>query len=303
MKKLIKYIKNPLNALIWIMNRKIFKIMPDKEYLEVMYMIEMGKKMNLKNSQTFNEKLQWLKLYDRNPEYTKMVDKYEAKGFVANIIGSEYIIPTLGIYDKFEEIDFNKLPEQFVIKCTHNSGGLIICKDKYKLNIEETKNKINRNLRKNYFYSGREWPYKNVKPRIIIEKYMASEEQEELIDYKFFCFNGEPKYLYVSEGLSNHETAKISFADMEYNRTNFYRKDYQPFSVLPQKPLNFEKMKELARKLSEKLSFMRVDFYEIEGKIYFGELTFYPCSGYISFEPEKYDKILGDMLILPQMKE
>lgn len=297
----LKFMLNPKVWIMILMQKNIIKV-SDRFFLEFLYKMKYKKKIDLENPKTFNEKLQWLKLYNRNPEYTKMADKYEAKKYVANIIGEEYIIPTLGAWDKFEDIDFEKLPNQFVLKPTHTSGTVFICKDKNKLDIEKVRNKMNKCLKRNYFYCGREWPYKNVKPKIIIEKCMSSEKQKELVDYKFFCFNGEPRFLYISEGLSNHSTAKMSFADMEYNMTKFHRKDYEPFKVLPPKPVNFEKMKELAGKLSKDIPFLRVDFYEIEGKIYFGELTFYPGSGYIPFEPEEYDKILGDMLELPKKK-
>lgn len=286
-----------------ICKEEIKKYIPDKIFLKYLYYKRMDKKIDLTCPQTFNEKLQWLKLYDRSPEYTKMVDKHEAKKYVADVIGEEYIIPTLGVWNKFEDIDFNQLPNQFVLKCTHDSGGLVICKDKANLNIKEAKKKINKSLKRNYYYSGREWPYKNVKPRIIAEKYMATAEQKELIDYKFFCFNGKPNFLYISEGLSNHATARMSFANMNYEKTEFYRRDYKPFELLPQKPINFNKMKEFAENLSKDIPFLRVDFYEIEGKIYFGELTFFPCSGYIPFEPEEWDKKLGDMLELPKEKK
>ncbi|MBE5819572.1 MAG: glycosyl transferase [Clostridiales bacterium] len=300
--KIKKVIKNPLWFIIFLNNRG-FYLLGDKKYLRLLYKLEMNSKLDLENPNTFNEKLQWLKLYDRNPKYIKMVDKYEVKDYIEKTIGKEYIIPTLNVYNSFNEIDWEKLPKQFVIKCTHDSGGLIICKDKNSLDIKSSERLINKCLKNKFYYSGREWPYKNVKPRIIIEKYMATEEQPELIDYKFFCFNGNPKLLYVSEGLSDHNTAKISFADMDYKMTEFYRKDYKPFDKLPKKPENFEEMKELAKVLSKDIPFVRVDFYEIEGKIYFGELTFYPCSGYIPFKPEKYDKILGDMLELPKNKK
>lgn len=302
-KKLKKIIYNPDLLLSWTINKGILKWIKDETCLKIKYKAALNQKLNLDNPQTFNEKLQWLKLYDRNTEYTKMVDKYEVKKYVADIIGKEYIIPTLGIWDKFENINFEKLPNQFVLKCTHDSGGLVICKDKSKFNIKEAKKKIMGSLKKNYFYSGREWPYKNVKPRIIAEKYMATYKQKELIDYKFFCFNGEPKFLYVSEGLSNHENARISFANMNYEKTEFYRKDYRPFDKLPDKPTNFDKMKELSKKLSKNIPFIRVDFYEVNGQIYFGELTFFPCSGFIPFEPEEWDRKLGDMLKLPKEKK
>lgn len=273
--------------------------MSDKAYLKLRYNCIMGKKLNLDNPVTYNEKLQWLKLYDRKPEYTKMVDKYEAKKYVADIIGEEYIIPTLGVWDNVNDIDFDTLPNQFVLKCTHDSGGLVICKDKSKLDIENAKNTLNHFLNRNFYSVHREWPYKDVKPRIIAEKYMEDESGKDLKDYKFFCFNGEPKLLYISEGLSDHSTAKISFADMDYNIAEFKRNDFKPFDELPKKPINFEKMKELAKVLSKDRAFIRVDFYEINKKIFFGELTFFPCSGYLPFDPEKYNKVLGDWITLP----
>ena len=296
---MIRFIRK---IVIYLLNKIKFKNIKDETFLKIKYYFVMEKKLNLSEPKTFNEKLQWLKLYDRKTEYTNMVDKYEAKKYVSNIIGNDYIIPTLGIYNNFEEINFDKLPNQFVIKPTHTSGNIFICNDKNKINYKKLKKIINKWLRRKYYYLHREWPYKNVKPRIIIEKYMATEKQPELIDYKFFCFNGEPKFIYVSEGLSNHKTAKISFADMDYKKTEFYRKDYTPFEKLPPKPKNFEKMKELAKKLSKNIHFVRVDFYEIENKVFFSELTFYPCAGYVPFEPEKYDEILGDMLELPKEK-
>lgn len=282
-----------------IRNMRMFRLLSDKLYLIIIYKLRMGKNIDLKNPQTFNEKLQWLKLYDRNPKYTKMVDKYEVKEYIKEKIGEEYLIPTLGVYNNFDEIDFDKLPNQFVIKCTHDSGGLVICRDKKKINLKEAKMKINSSLKRNYYYSTREWPYKNVKPRIIIEKYMEDKEQKTLKDYKFYCFYGEPKFLYVSEGLENHKTAKISFFDMDFNFAGFGRKDFNQFDKKIKKPNNFKKMQELAKRLSTGHTFLRVDFYEINDKIYFGELTFTPCAGFCPFDPEEYDKILGDMLILP----
>lgn len=274
-------------------------IIPDKMYLKILYKYRINSELNLDNPKTFNEKLQWLKLYDRKDIYTSMVDKYEAKKYVANIIGNEFIIPTLGVYNSFEEIDFNQLPNQFVIKCTHDSGGLVICKDKNKLDIKYAKEKINRHLKTSFYYHAREWPYKNVKPRIIIEKYMQNEQDTSLKDYKFYCFHGTPKYLYVSEGLEDHSTAKISFFDMDFNFVEFGRSDFSRFEEKPEKPLNFEKMVELAKKLSKDMIFVRVDFYEINKTIYFSELTFSPCGGFMPFEPKVYDERLGELLKLP----
>ena len=296
---ILKYIKYPPEIILLIDRKtKILHLLPDKIYLKLMFRIKMHKRLNLENPQTFNEKLQWLKLYDRNPDYTKMVDKYEAKKYVADIIGEEYIIPTLGIYDKFEDIDFSKLPKQFVIKCTHDSGGLVICRDKDKLDIANAKKKIENSLKHNYYYHGREWPYKNVKPRIIIEQYMEDYKNSSLVDYKFFCFNGEPQIMYVSEGLENHATASISFYDMDFNEVDIKRSDYKKFEKKPEIPLNFENMKEFSKILSKDIPHLRCDWYEINKKLYFGELTFSTCGGYIPFENEKMDYEIGNMLKL-----
>ncbi len=303
MGKISRYLKHPSNIIIYLTNKNFFDWMPDKIFLRMKYRLIMKKKLNLDNPVTFNEKLQWLKLYDRNPQYTKMVDKYEAKEYVSKIIGGEYIIPTLGVWDKFEDIDFKKLPDQFVLKPTHTSGDVFICKDKSTIDYKRLKKTVNKWLKRNYYSIHREWPYKNIKPRIIAEKYMCTKQINTLTDYKFFCFNGKPRFLYVSEGLDNHKTAKISFANMGYEMERFHRCDYSSFEQLPPKPVNFEKMKAFANKLASEISFLRVDFYEVESKIYFGELTFFPCAGYIPIEPQKYDLELGKMLILPKEKK
>ncbi len=278
--------------------KKFSHIIPDKIYLKIIYKIKLKKKLNLKNPKTFNEKLQWLKIYNRNDIYTKMVDKYEAKRFVSEIIGNEYIIPTIGIFDKWDEIDFEKLPDKFVIKCTHDSGGIVVCTSKKELNICMAKEKIDKSLKQNYFYSGREWPYKNVKPRIIIEKFMEDDSGEPIKDYKFFCFNGEPKIMYMSEGLDNHETASMSFYDMDFKLLSCKRKDYKLLNYIPKKPITFEKMKEYSKLISSNIPHLRVDWYEVNGKLYFGEATFFTNSGFIPFEDEKWDIKLGKMIEL-----
>ena len=259
------------------------KLIPDKMYTKRIYKKMMGKDLNLKNPQTFNEKLQWLKLYDRKKEYIQMVDKYEVKKYVANIIGDEYIIPTIGIYNNFDEIDFDKLPNQFVMKCTHDSGGIVICKDKSKLNIEEAKEKINKSLKNNYYWMWREWVYKNVKPRIIIEKYMEDNKTKDIRDYKFFCFNGKMKMF------------KIDFNRYINHQANYYDKN-KKLKI----PNNIDKMIELSEQLSKNMTFLRVDFYDINGKIYFGELTFCPAAGVGKFIPEEWDYKLGKFIELPK---
>lgn len=272
----------------------------DYLFIKYKYYAKTELKLNLKNPQSFNEKLQWLKLYDRNPEYTKMVDKYEVKKYISNIIGKDYIIPTLGIYNYFDEIDFDKLPNQFVLKCTHDSGGIVICKDKNNLDIKQVKKKINKSLKKNYYYSGREWPYKNVKPRIIIEKYMEDKETEDLKDYKFFCFNGVPKLMFIATDRGKHET-KFNFYDLNFNKLNI-KQHYPNDKRKIIKPKNFDRMIELSKLLSKNIPHVRVDWYEINGKLYFGELTFYHFSGFEAFEPEEWNYKLGEMLKLPDKK-
>lgn len=302
-KSIKKFIKNPGLLFISLGHRGWFHWMSDETYLKIAYRVKMGKRLNLNSPVTFNEKLQWLKLHDRKPEYTTMVDKYEAKRWVADRIGEEYIIPTLGGWNHFDEIDFDKLPNQFVLKCTHDSGGLVICRDKSEFDKEAARRKIEASLRHNFFWGQREWVYKSVKPRILAEAYMEDEiakkmGSEGLTDYKFFCFNGTPEFIYVSCGLENHRTAQISFLDMNWNFAKFRRGDYKPLNSKPPKPLTFMVMKKIARRLSKNIPFVRVDLYEVKGRVYFSEMTFYPCSGFLPFEPEKYDKVLGDKIII-----
>lgn len=287
----------------WFLQSPMAVVLPDKLHIKARYALKMGKKLNLENPQTFNEKLQWLKLYDRKPIYTAMVDKYEVKQYIAERIGEEYIIPTLGVWDRFDDIDFNVLPNKFVLKCTHDSGGLVICKDKSVFDKAAAKKKIEKSLKRNYFLIHREWPYKNVKRRIIAEKYMEDSKTSELRDYKFYCFNGEPKFLYVSEGLADHSTAKLSFLNMDWTFAPFRRNDFQNFDNLPEKPQNYENMCELAGQLSKNIPFLRVDLYEINGKIYFSELTFSPGAGFTKFYPEQWDYTLGEWIKLPEKED
>lgn len=300
MKKIIRYLKHPSNIILYLMNKNFFSWIPDEKYIKIKYRLEMNKRLNLENPKTFNEKLQWLKLNDRKQEYTKMVDKYEAKKYVANIIGKEYIIPTLGIWDKFEDIDFEKLPNQFVLKPTHTSGDVFICRDKEKIDYKTLEKKVHRWLKRKYYYVHREWPYKNIKPRIIAEKYMVDESGTELKDYKFFCFNGKPKLLFVA--VDRPQDTKFNFYDLNFNKLPFMQ-HYKNFNKNVLKPKGFEYMVDFAKKLSKGIAHVRVDFYDINGKVYFGELTFYHFSGFEKFEPEEWDKKLGDMLKLPNNKE
>lgn len=223
-----------------------------------------------------------------------MVDKYEVKNYVSNLIGEDYVVKNLGVWNSFDDIDFSSLPNQFVLKCTHDSGGLVICRDKSKLDLEKAKAKINKSLNRNYYYNGREWPYKNVKPRIIAEEYLENKKDVGLRDYKFYCSDGKVLCLYVSEGLEDHSTASISFLNTDWTFSEFKREDFKPFEKLPEKPEKYEEMLEISEKLSKGYKFLRVDLYEVSGKVYFSEFTFSPCSGYMPFSPAEWDEKLGE---------
>ena len=294
------YLKNPRQIYAFLASRRMLKWMSDKAFLKLAFRMNTGKKLNLKNPQTFNEKLQWLKLYDRKPEYTRMVDKYEAKKYVAERIGEEYIIPTLGVWDQFEDIDFDALPDQFVLKCTHDSGGLVICRDKSKLDKEAAKGRIDRCLKRNYYYLGREWPYKDVKPRIIAEQYIEDTEDDALTDYKYFCFNGIPKVMYISK--DHGKNPRTDFFDMDFNHLPIRGRDPNA-DICPTKPNNFCEMKEIAAQLSKGIPHLRVDFYSIKGKVYVGELTFAHMSGMTEIKPAEWNHKLGEWITLPTVKE
>ena len=272
------------------------KLMSDKQYLTVLYRYSMGREMNWDSPKSFNEKLQWLKIYDRNPEYSTMVDKYAVKKYVADKIGEPFIIPTLGVWKRFEEIDFDALPQKFVLKCTHDSGGLVICRDKSTFDKTAAHKKIERCLKRNFYYLGREWPYKNVPPRIIAEPLMEDEEGEDLKDYKLMCFGGKVKCSFVCSARS--QGLKVTFFDKQWQKLPFERHYPASEENIPC-PKTYDEMVRLAEILSEGIPFVRVDFYEIKGKPYFGELTFYPGSGIEEFRPETWDYTLGSWIELP----
>ena len=275
--------------------------LPDKLYLKINYYLHTSHLLQLNPPRTFNEKIQWLKLYDRNPLYSSLIDKYSVKEYVAKIIGKEYIIPTLGVWNCPEDIDFDSLPQRFVLKTTHDGGGegVIIC-DKNHLDVEAIKRKLHKSLKRNIYKSLREWPYKNIEPRIIAETFIqqSGDDAEELKDYKFFCFNGNPKFCQVKTHIG--EKNFIDLFDMQWNLLPFscLNPTHKHAEIIPKKPNNYELMIELVKKLCVVSNFARVDFYNVNGKIYFGEITLYPASGMGKFTPEKYDKIIGDLLVL-----
>ena len=259
--------------------RFISRMIPDSFFLKMLYYCRMGKSLNLKDPKLFSEKLQWLKLNDRNPLYTKLVDKYSVKDYVASILGHDFIIPTLGVWDRVEDINFSELPDKFVIKCTHDSGGLVICRGKSCFDIESCKKKLQACLKNDYYAATKEWPYKNVPRRIIAEQYIDPlPETEDLPDYKFFCFNGVPKYCQVISGRGTKMC--IDFFDHEWNHQPFHEPCDYPFANKePLKPQNFNKMWEAAAKLAKDKAFSRIDFYDVGTNVYFGEITFFPTSG------------------------
>lgn len=299
MNKIIELIKNPLYLIVFLNNRNLLNI-SDEKYLKIRYRATFGKKLNLKNPQTFNEKLQWLKLYDRKPEYTKMVDKYEVKKYVEKLVGKDYIIPTLGIYNTWEEIKFEELPNEFVIKCTHDSGSVVICKNKDSFNKNKARKKIEKALKRNFYINGREWPYKNVKPRIIIEKYIEEMNSNSVKDYKLFVFNGKVKSSFI---VTERDTGnpKFTFFDKDKKFIDIKQCGAENDPSL-EMPKQYDEMVKIAEKLAKATVQVRVDFYIINNKIYFGELTFFDSSGFGKFEPEEWDLKLGEMLELPNEK-
>lgn len=301
MNKFIFLLKHPFHLFESLGHAGLLNWMNDKTYLSILYRIRMKKRIDWNNLETYSEKLQWIKLYDRNPLYTDLVDKYKVKEYVESIIGNEYIIPTYGIWNNANDIDYKSLPNQFVLKCTHDSGGIYICTNKSNINIKKINKKLNHCLKHNFYYGQREWPYKNVKPRIIAEKYMVDESNYELKDYKFFCFNGKPKYMFIAKDRNNqNEETKFDFFDMNFNHLNLIN-GHPNASEKYNKPNNFSKMVELASKLSKGIPQVRVDFYDINGKIYFGEMTFFHWSGLMPFEPEEWDKKFGELIDLSKI--
>ena len=321
MNKYIKLILDPAFRFSVLASYGLYNNMSDIKFLSRKYKYYFDKELNIQNPQTYNEKLQWLKLYNRKPEYTQMVDKYEAKKYVADIIGEQYIIPTLGVWDRFEDIDFDTLPNQFVLKCTHDSGGLVICRDKQTFDIVAARKKINKSLKRNYYWETREWPYKNVKPRIIAEEYINVSDDSisletatvststlqakyGLLDYKFMCFDGEVKALFLDIGVIGNNTGHAenyfrNIYDKEWKKMPFKEtRDFYPKPI--NKPEYYDEMVILAERLSKGIPHLRVDLYHVNNRIYVGEFTFFHGSGLSNyFEPKEWDYIFGSWIKLP----
>jgi len=275
--------------------RYALRWMPDRPYIQLNYLARYHRLANLRNPKTFGEKINWLKLHDHRPEYSRIVDKAEVKEYIREVLGPEYVIPTLGVWDRFADIDFDRLPESFVLKCTHDSEGLVLVPDRAGFDRAAAERKITEALGRNFYYIGREWPYRSVKPRIIAEPYLQDEETGELRDYKFFCFGGEPKMMLVTCG-RNRGRMTFDYYDMDFRHLEIRRK-YPEAEEPLQRPKTFETMKASARKLSQGCAFMRADFYEVNGKMLFGELTLYPSSGFVPW-PEEWEKKMGEWIDL-----
>ena len=300
-KKLLRFLSDKNYRFLIASGRlHLYDRMPDDEYLKRKSVATMGKEPDLDNPLTFNEKLQWLKLHDRKPEYTVMVDKYKARDYIAEKIGEEYLIPLIGVWDSPNEIDFDALPNQFAMKCNHNSGlGMCICTDKSKLNISKVKKELSRGLKQDYYLTGREWPYKDVPRKIVAEQFLKSDAGG-LTDYKIHCFNGVPKFILVCRDRFTENGLTEDFFTPDWEHMHLKRPNIPNASSPIAKPEKLDKMLKLAEKLSENIPFIRIDFYLVEGKIYFSELTFFPASGFDGYDPAEWDKTFGDWLSLPQ---
>ena len=284
----------------WLGKKRFSDFIGDAIYLKISYFLLMGKRLNLSNPKTLNEKINWLKVNDRKNEYIDMVDKHNAKEYVANVIGSDYVIPTLGVWNNVDEIDFNSLPDKFVLKCTHDCGSAIVCKDKESISKEFIKNRLDKCLRRNYFWMGREWIYKNIKPRVIAEQYMEDDKTKDLRDYKFYCFRDVVDCVLVCVGRESGNT-KFYFFDRDWNLKRYNKRGKEaPVGFTLPKPENMNEMFEIAKKLSvaSGAPFLRVDLYNVNGKIYFGELTFYPDCGMDRNRLSETDEYFGSLVDL-----
>lgn len=296
-----KQLKRPQNLFYWFVLRHFRNKLSDECFIMMRYSLCFGKGVNFNNPQTYNEKLQWLKLHDRRSDYTMMVDKYAVKDFVASTVGQKYVIPTYGVWERPEDIEWEKLPKQFVLKTTHDSGGIVICKDKKLLNKERAIEKLKKGLESDFYNEGREWPYKNVPRRIIAEEYIESDPiTHDLPDYKFFCFDGEVKALFIATDRQKEgEEVKFDYFTPDFEPLPFKQR-HEHAKVMPKKPKHFEEMKEVAAKLSKGIPHVRVDLYECGDRVLFGELTLYHFSGFAPFIPEKWDYIFGEWIKLPK---
>jgi len=298
--------KNFIRRLVFhALNSPVLRnLISDRLYLRIRYRYYTGKRLNLEHPCRYNEKLQWLKLYYRNHQIPRLTDKYEVRGYIEETLGNEYLIPLLGVWDSFDEIDFTSLPDQFVLKCTHDSNSVIICRNKADWNREKAHKKLTKALNRSFYWGGREWPYKELKPRIIAEQYMSDDSGTGLKDYKFFCFQGVVKAFFIAtdRGVAGEEV-KFDFFDEHFNHLPFMHGHPNAEMTPTCAPSVLKEMMELASKLSAGMPHVRVDLYHINGRIYFGEFTFFHHSGIVPFIPDTWDLTFGSWLQLPEQKE
>ena len=300
MSKIRTFIENPQYFITSPASKGWLNWVPDSLYLKVLYRVIMGRKLNLKNPKEYNEKLQWLKLNDRKPEYSTMVDKYDVRGYIEDLLGDKYLIPCLGIYDSVDDIDIDALPDRFVLKCTHDSGSVEICKDKSSFDIEGARHRLSQAMKRNYYATYREWPYKSVKPRIIAEGYLEGDGGD-LKDYKVMCFNGEAKIIEVHENrFVEGKVHTQTFYDREWNIVPLTQIETVTVDRPGERPRQLDEILRLSELIAKNMYHARIDWY-IEGdKIYFGEITFFDGSGFESFSTPEMERMLGDMINLPE---
>lgn len=298
------FCKHPKRSLIYFFDRH-FHIISDKTFLCEQYEDYMGEKPNLENPQKFTEKLLWMKLYGRNPIYTQMVDKYEVKKYVEEHIGQKYVVPAYGVWHSFDEIDFSQLPDQFILKCNHDSGSYVICKDRKTFDKKNAHKILDAALKKNFFWKFREWVYKNVDRRILAEQYIPTLGQKNSVEYKLMCFDGEVKTITVCSGIPHQVSAPWNFDNYsrDWKRQNWYGNSNKPLGKDFKRPKEMDEIIALSEKLSKGIPHVRIDWYITNGQIYFGEFTFYPWAGYIKFEPKEWNLKVGEWMKLPDKHE
>lgn len=303
MVKLKTFIKNPEYFITSPASKGWLDWLPDDIYLKILYYIKMGKKLNLKNPIGYNEKLQWIKLYDRKPEYSRLVDKYEVRGFVEDKIGKEYLVDCFGVWEDTADIPISELPEKFVLKCTHDSGSVEICNYRKKFNFKTALERLSLAMKRDYYKTYREWPYKAVQPRIIAEQYLEADKNGDLQDYKVMCFSGEALFVEFHENrFINGKEHTQTFYDRDWNMLDLRQKGIGASLIKAPKPEHLDKILSLSEQLSKNICHTRIDWYISENKIYFGEITFFDGSGFYAFETEEMERYMGSLIKLPDKK-
>jgi hypothetical protein len=296
--KLDRYFRNGDKLFLDVLKIRLFRIIPDKLYLKLKYRIILRRKLSFSTPRTFNEKIQYLKLHQKDSLYSIISDKYLVRQYISEKIGEKYLIPLHGVFNKVEDIDYDKLPEQYVLKCNHDSGTVILCDDQNTQDIIHNSRILNKALNINYYYQHREHCYKNIQPRVLCEALLKSETEKQIMDYKIMCFNGKAKCLFLTRDRLASTGLKLNFYDLNMEKLPF-RRVYQNFTDSIVVPSNIDEMISIAEKLAKDFTFIRVDLYSIDSRIYFGELTLYPGSGFEAFDPEEYDYKLGSWINLP----